>query len=32
MKTYFNLNAPASNMPPVGDSRNNVGIVDITSS
>lgn len=32
MKTYFNLNAPASNMPPVGDSGNNVGIVDLTSS
>lgn len=32
MKTYFNLNAPASNIPPVCDGRNNVGIVDITSS
>lgn len=25
MKTYFNLNAPVSNMPPVCDSRNNWG-------
>lgn len=25
MKTYFNLNAPVSNMTPVGDSRNNWG-------
>lgn len=25
MKTYFNLNAPVSNMTPVGDSGNNWG-------